>query len=135
MINVYFGGTLLQDIDTFHHESIKHRDAEMYDQLSHSIEFVKGKLLDQLHPDQSENTVNSVHHQGIKKLGKDLEVLAYCKEDGMIEAFHLKGAPEGKVMGVQWHPEFFKHFAGELIDGDIIYKHFLHFCRSMAKSS
>jgi len=135
LINVYFGGTLLQDIDTFHHDSIRHRDAEMYDQLAHSVEFVNGKLLDQLHPDQSQNVVNSVHHQGVKALGKDLEVLAYCNEDSIIEALHWTGSEAGKVLGVQWHPEFFKHFDGELIDGEVIYHHFLDFCRSKAKSS
>jgi len=130
LLNVYFGGSLYQDIEHFHLKPIKHRDAEIYDQLFHHVVFEKGKILERLHPDPDKNLVNSVHHQGIKKLGKDLEVLAYCMEDGMIEAFHWVKAPEGKVMGVQWHPEYLNDFQDQLIDARIIYDHFLSFCKS-----
>ncbi|MDH3708835.1 MAG: gamma-glutamyl-gamma-aminobutyrate hydrolase family protein [Cyclobacteriaceae bacterium] len=128
LMNVYFGGTLYQDIDTYHPEAIKHRDAQAYDQLVHTISFTKDKLLDRLHKDRKHHLVNSVHHQGVKDLGKDLEILAICEEDGLVEAFQWNGTEEGKVMGVQWHPEFFPHFEGELIDGDLIYHHFLSYC-------
>ena len=47
--------------------------------------------------------MNSVHHQGVKDLGKDLEVMAYCPIDNLVEAFGWKGAEEGRVMAVQWH--------------------------------
>ena len=50
--------------------------------------------------------VNSVHHQGIKKLGKDLVVDAVCPEDQLIEAFHYKDIEKNVVIAVQWHPEF-----------------------------
>ena len=60
--------------------------------------------------------VNTVHHQAIKDLGKDLEVLAICPEDGIIEAIGYTGAEEGKVMAVQWHPEFSEALSDQLID-------------------
>ena len=128
LMNVYFGGTLYQDIETDHSQAFMHRDAHQYDQLTHEVHFSPNLLLDKLHQDRLERTVNSVHHQGVKKLGNDLEVLAESSEDGLIEAFHWTKAPEGKVMGVQWHPEFFRHSEGELIDGDLIYHHFLGYC-------
>lgn len=128
LLNVYFGGTLYQDIETYHPGAIRHRDALAYDQLAHSIHFVEDKLLDRIHGKEADQLVNSVHHQGIHNLGQDLEVLATCIDDGLIEAFHWLGADEGKVMGVQWHPEFFPHFKGALIDGGEIYDHFLGFC-------
>ena len=128
LMNVYFGGTLYQDIDAYYPQGIQHRDARVYDQLVHTVYFLEGKFLDQLHTGRKQNLVNSVHHQGVKDLGEGLEVLAVCEEDGLIEAFHWTNAPAGKVMGVQWHPEFFPHFEGELIDGDLIYHHFLSFC-------
>lgn len=128
LMNVYFGGTLYADIATYHPKAIQHRDAQAYDQLVHSVRFEKDKLLDRLHKNRKNHLVNSVHHQGVKDIGHNLEVLAICEDDGLIEAFHWKGAEEGKVLGVQWHPEFFPHFEGELIDGDLIYHHFLSFC-------
>lgn len=130
LMNVYFGGTLYQDIETRQHNFIKHRDAEIYDQLNHGIEFTKGKLLDRLYKTNEKNRqVNSIHHQGIKEIGKELEVLAHCPEDGLTEAFLWKGVEEGKVIGIQWHPEFFYNCNEELINPFLIYEHFLTFCQ------
>ena len=129
LMNVYFGGTLYQDIQNQRADSIKHRDAGIYDQLNHSIEFIEGKLLDKLYQMNAKTKrVNSVHHQGVKEVGKELEVLACCPEDGLIEAFLWKGVEEGKVMGVQWHPEFFYISQEQLINADLLYDHFLSFC-------
>lgn len=47
-------------------------------------------------------TTMSGHHQGIKKLGKGLRVLATA-EDGIVEAVEVEGHPF--ALGVQWHPE------------------------------
>ncbi|HXH19363.1 MAG TPA: gamma-glutamyl-gamma-aminobutyrate hydrolase family protein [Chitinophagales bacterium] len=129
IMNVYFGGTLYQDIATQKPNSLVHRDAEKYDQLSHPIALNEGKLLYKLYKDEPEKTVNSVHHQGVKDLGKDLEVLAYCPIDGIVEAIGWKGAEEGRVMGVQWHPEFFYNYKnGKLINADKVYENFLKLC-------
>ncbi len=48
--------------------------------------------------------VNSSHHQSVLKLGDGLIKVAYCPEDGIVEAFE-NAAPEHFVIGVQWHPE------------------------------
>ncbi len=129
VMNTYFGGSLFQDITTQRPNSLVHRDADKYDQVNHGITFNEGGLLTRLHNNDQTRRVNSVHHQGIKDLGKDLEVLATCTEDGIIEAFQWKGAGEGKVIGVQWHPEFFYNFkGGDLIDPELIYDRFLTFC-------
>jgi putative glutamine amidotransferase len=130
VMNVYFGGTLYQDIQTQRPDALQHRDAQQYDQLIHPIVFNDGTLLDKLYKNEPEKSVNSVHHQGVKDLGKNLEAFAYCPNDGIIEAFGWKGAKEGKVMAVQWHPEFFHNFKnGKLIDGGKVYDKFLEFCR------
>jgi putative glutamine amidotransferase len=65
----------------------------------------------------------------VKTLGKDLEVLATSKTDGLIEAFQWKNAPEGKVVGVQWHPEFFYNAPEPLLKAGFIYDYFLEVCR------
>lgn len=51
-----------------------------------------------------EITVNSVHRQGIAKLGDHLLVEAVA-EDGTVEAVSVRGA-RGFAVGVQWHPEY-----------------------------
>ena len=128
LMNAYFGGTLYQDIQTQRPEALKHRDAQIYDQLNHEIHFTKGKLLERIHAGEKSNKVNTIHHQAIKDLGKDLEVLAISPEDGIIEAIQWKKAPEGKVMSVQWHPEFHYNSKEKLINPGLIYEVFLSNC-------
>jgi putative glutamine amidotransferase len=128
LMNVYFGGTLYQDIATQHQQSILHRDAAEYDKIRHRIDFPSGGLMRQMHGDADEYWVNSVHHQGIKQLSSALEGLAHSIDDQIVEAIHLKNDEPGRVMGIQWHPEFFKHYPNGLIDPDKVYQHFLGFC-------
>ena len=116
LMNVYFGGTLYQDIATQKENAIQHRDAEQYDHLLHAVSFKEGKLLDRIYGKSSPMKVNSVHHQAIKDLGKELEVWAVCPDDGIIEAIGYTGAEEGKVMAVQWHPEFSESLSEQLLD-------------------
>jgi putative glutamine amidotransferase len=128
VMNVYFGGTLFQDLKTQRPDGYPHRQLDIYDRYAHGIDFVEGGLLHDLHVDQQDLKVNSVHHQGIKVLGEGLEVEAHCAEDGLIEAFYWTGAERGRVMGVQWHPEFFHHAPEGLIDADRVLRHWLGFC-------
>jgi putative glutamine amidotransferase len=48
--------------------------------------------------------VNSLHWQGVEKLGKGLAVEARAP-DGVIEAFRVADAPSF-ALSVQWHPEW-----------------------------
>src|SRR5690606_29621456 len=115
-MNVYFGGSLDQDLDSQKENAIQHRDAEQNDHLLHAISLTEGKLLDRLYGKGSPMKVNSVHHQAIKDLGRGLEVWAVCPDDGIIEAIGYTGAEEGKVMAVQWHPEFSDSLSEQLLD-------------------
>ena len=90
----------------------------------------EGGLLDHLQSKEAVRTVNSVHHQAVKDLGRDLKVLATSAEDGLVEAFLWNQAEAGKVMGVQWHPEFFANSQTPLMDGNKVYEWFLRFCAS-----
>lgn len=129
LMNVYFGGSLYQDIATQTTGKDIHRSAERYDTIKHRIEFVPGTYLDTLYRDIPEPYVNTVHHQAVKDLGKNLEIYATSR-DGLIEAFGYKKAPEGKVLGVQWHPEFTHTLRGELISEDTLYNAFLEHVKS-----
>ena len=46
--------------------------------------------------------VNSIHHQGLRTLGRRLRVVGRA-EDGLVEAVEVEDHPFG--IGVQWHPE------------------------------
>lgn len=124
LMNVYFGGTLYQDTQTQRPGANTHRSAEMYDTIKHPIQFVPGRFLADLYADESDPYVNTVHHQAVKDLGRDLEVYA-VSEDGLIEAFGYTGEAPGKVFGVQWHPEFTPTLQEELINADVLYGAFL----------
>jgi putative glutamine amidotransferase len=128
VLNVAFGGTLLQDIATLRPESLAHRDQGLYDKNFHSVEFVPGTRLARLYPGVERVTTNSVHHQGIKDLARDFVVEARCPEDQMIEAVRWRGP--SYVAAVQWHPEFHDPDDKTVIDDAPILKDFLDAARA-----
>ena len=106
-MNVAFGGTLHQKL----HEVeglMDHRDDEslpldvQYSPV-HDITLEPGGLLRAL-AGTDRMKVNSLHHQGVDRLGRGLVAEARAP-DGIIEAFRVKDAPRFAV-AVQWHPEW-----------------------------
>ncbi|HUG21822.1 gamma-glutamyl-gamma-aminobutyrate hydrolase family protein [Piscinibacter sp.] len=122
LINVAFGGTLLQDIGTLHTGAARHVDADMYDQLLHEIRFEPEARMAELYPGLQGGRVNSIHHQAVDRLGADLRVEARSADDGVIEAIRARGS--AFVAGVQWHPEFHSANA-ELLSGEPLLDAFL----------
>lgn len=106
LLNVAFGGTLWQDITTQVPGALVHRDWEIYDRNFHSIRIEEGTGLGRLYPGLRTARVNSIHHQGLKDLGKGLVVEARSEKDAIIEAMRLARPGAPYVLGVQWHPEF-----------------------------
>ncbi|HKT96830.1 MAG TPA: gamma-glutamyl-gamma-aminobutyrate hydrolase family protein [Paraburkholderia sp.] len=113
LINVAFGGSLYQDIATDVPTAGVHV-SEHYDQHRHAINFPEGSSLASMFPGRREAIVNSIHHQAVKSLGRDLTVEAVSSGDGLIEAVRYRRAPF--VVGVQWHPEFHRAGGPELLD-------------------
>lgn len=113
LINVAFGGSLYQDIATDVPTAGVHV-SEHYDQHRHAITFPEGSSLASMFPGRREAIVNSIHHQAVKSLGRDLTVEAVSSGDGLIEAVRYRRAPF--VVGVQWHPEFHRAGGPELLD-------------------
>lgn len=123
VLNAYFGGTLYQDIATEVQTKQVHRDADKYDNINHSIDVVSNGLLSKIYDKADKLQVNSVHHQAVKVLGKDLVADAFSSSDQLIEAFHHKG--EQVVLAVQWHPEFSPTLGDKVCDPKPLYDYFL----------
>ncbi len=94
LLNVILGGTLHQHIENH----VKNDDD--IDDLTHSVTVVKGSYFDDVFKDKT-FTVNSIHHQALKNVAENLEVLAYC--DDIVEAVKVKN--KTFALGVQFHPE------------------------------
>lgn len=103
LLNVAFGGTLYQDLNADGATTVEHYVAELYDEHFHDIEFVPDGWLARLYGGSPRGRINSIHHQGVKQLGRDLRVEARSP-DGVIEC--VRHVALAFVVGVQWHPEF-----------------------------
>jgi putative glutamine amidotransferase len=125
ILNVYFGGTLYQDIPTQTKSPVIHSDHEKYDLNIHTIDFIGNNFLKDLYTENSSFYVNSIHHQAVKTLGKDLIPLCICPDDGIIEAFYYMGSRKVLNLGIQWHPEFNHRSTEKLLDADVLLNYFL----------
>jgi putative glutamine amidotransferase len=99
-INAFLGGTLWQDLPSQHPSDIVHRQVKPYGIPTHKVS-LSGDLQTLLGKDTFE--VNTLHHQAIKDLGRDLIPMAESP-DGLIEAVKMVG--KRFVCAVQWHPEY-----------------------------
>jgi putative glutamine amidotransferase len=99
-INAFLGGSLWQDLPSQHPSDIVHRQGKPYCIPTHKVS-LSGDLRTLLGKDTLE--VNTLHHQAIKDLGKDLAPMAESP-DGLIEAVKMVG--KRFVCAVQWHPEY-----------------------------
>lgn len=106
-MNVAYGGTLWQRVHELD-DHLDHRDDESQplDQQygpAHEVLLEPGGVLSQI-AGGATLTVNSLHSQGVQKLGSGLAVEARAP-DGLVEAFRDPAA-KGFALGVQWHPEW-----------------------------
>jgi len=131
LINVAFGGSLYQDIGTMIPQAQTHRDTSKYEQHYHGVRFVPESRLAKLYPGQPEATINTIHHQAVKKLGRGLLVEATSTPDNLVEAIRWRGP--SYVLGVQWHPEFMHGTprAEGHLDGTPILNEFLEAARAV----
>lgn len=97
-INVFFGGTLCQDIPG-------HAQRNGMDRL-HGVRTAPSPLRDLC---GERCVVNSAHHQAADRLGVGLRAVQWA-EDGVVEALCHSQLP---VWGVQWHPERLEDPLGE----------------------
>lgn len=89
VINIFFGGTLIQDLPG--HTAVHGRDRlHRVRSISSPLDLWGREFL-----------VNSAHHQAVDRLGSNLAAVQWTP-DGTVEAFCHQSLP---VWGVQWHPE------------------------------
>ncbi len=115
VVNVFLGGSLHQHIDG-------HVQAEARCVPTHTVTLEADGLL-RIILGQERITVNSFHHQTIKKLAPSLFCDAISANDGYVEAFHHISHPF--LLGVQWHPECYFELSET---SSRIFKEFIRAC-------
>ena len=117
LINVAFGGTLIQDLSG---ESLSIHAWDEGDKI-HITKAAHGTVPAQLYSNFPR--VNSAHHQAVAAVGDGLRVAQYGP-DFVIEALYHERLP---ILGVQWHPErmCFSFAREEIEDGSKLLKYFL----------
>jgi putative glutamine amidotransferase len=123
-LNVFLGGSLVQDIPSCLATPIRHSDPDSNGCPSHEIEILAGSVLEQIAGGRK-RTVNSTHHQAVKSPGQGLEVIARAP-DNVIESVSYSDRNHW-VLGIQWHPE--KSFECDEFSRKI-FKFFLARCRA-----
>lgn len=108
LLNIIFGGTLIQHIPDYLHEAqikstINHEQPAPKHVLSHAIDINPSTILARLAGNVKKTMVNSTHHQAVWQVGEGLIVSATA-DDGIIEA--IESINHKFIVGVEWHPEY-----------------------------
>ncbi len=101
-INVFTGGTLVQDIGSHIATDIDHSQKEPYEVVTHRVKSTESAYFEALFG-APEIEVNSHHHQCVDKPGKDVKIIARACGDDVPEALVVTSMPF--CLAVQWHPE------------------------------
>ncbi len=124
VINVHFGGSLIQDIP----QADRHRYQEG-DQV-HLTRVQKDSWLYPLYGE--EFPTNSAHHQAIDQVAEGFHVIQ-TSYDGVIEAIAHEKLP---ILSVQWHPERMccDHRRPDTVDGSKVFTYFQTLCKEHSSS-
>lgn len=98
LISVYFNGTITQHLAAKFGTDL-HRSYGPRDGIVHTVTASAGRLRELL--GDAPVDVNSIHRQGIDRLGDGLTATVRS-EEGLVEGFE---APARDILAVQWHPE------------------------------
>lgn len=132
LVNVAYGGTLVQDIELQVPGALTHRNWEIYDRNFHDLAIEPGSGLHRLYGIERAR-VNTVHHQAVKDLGSGLRVEAYSPADRIPEAIRLQA--DHYVFAVQWHPEYHDRSDPSLLPGEPLLREFLDEARKKCSKS
>ena len=103
VLNVTMGGTLFTDIASEMNNPIRHNyyPDNPRNYLAHKVEISTDNKYRNIFG-SSVLEVNSMHHQGVKKVAGSLKAIGFAP-DGLVELLEIPGHIFG--VGVQWHPE------------------------------
>ncbi len=121
LLNVLFGGTLIQHLETL----IRHpREENSTEDQVHAVTAVPGSWIEGLYGHVF--SVNSSHHQAVDVPGDGMVMDLYA-EEGVVEAMHHASLP---IWSVQWHPErmSFAFRRQDTVDGEKVLRYFLEQC-------
>lgn len=121
-INVFFGGTLYQDIPTMANSYIKHNQGGNWKIGTHTIYIKKGSWLDSV-LGKDEIIVNSFHHQAVKSLAPGFKITALSK-DGIVEGIERESG--SFCVAVQFHPEMMQEISPLMVE---LFKAFVQKCK------
>lgn len=102
VINVAFGGSVIQDIPSEIINPIKHEQEAPGWYGTHKIEIEPNSVLFNILGKRYVR-VNSFHHQSVNKIAPGFKPIAFTA-DGIVEAIEAKSS-EAFCLGLQWHPE------------------------------
>ena len=102
LLNVVLGGTLIQHIPDEVLGALAHEQPNPRNEAGHHVIVEKNTILHQI-AGTSRLSVNSAHHQAVKKIGPGVVINARAS-DGIIEG--IEATNYRFCLGVQWHPEF-----------------------------
>ncbi len=110
ILNVYYGGTLVQNIENHNQEEERHHATHLVypKENTHLYELLGNEVM-----------VNSLHHQIIDQLGEGLTVNALSPEG------YIEGIENEHLIAVQWHPEALIADAKQLS----LFQDFIHRCQ------
>lgn len=102
LINVAYGGTLIEDIPTLVNPRTEHRTFDRRYPNMHDVDVTQDSFIAKV-CGCTHFEVNSFHHQAIGHLGKGLKITGRSSSDGIVEAIEATDGPF--LAAVQWHPE------------------------------
>lgn len=101
-VNVFLGGTLIQDIASQTGSTVQHSCKQAPHYMRQVVDVEPGTLTATMVGEGRVNA-NTAHHQAIGEPGKGIRISSRCPEDGIIESYELENYPFG--VALQWHPE------------------------------
>jgi putative glutamine amidotransferase len=102
VVNVARGGALFRDVEE-HPGALRHSYAPQLALRPHAVKVEEDSTLARV-LGQPILSVNSLHHQTCRELGRGLRAVAFAP-DGHIEAIELPQDQHPFALAVQWHPE------------------------------
>ncbi|PIE98879.1 MAG: gamma-glutamyl-gamma-aminobutyrate hydrolase [Treponema sp.] len=121
ILNVFFGGTLYQDLKTQTDVKVKHSQTGEYTVGTHTIIVEKNSRFYHILRDRI--FVNSFHHMAVKDLAKNF-ICTGKSVDGIVELFESTDKDKF-IIGTQWHPEMMSATNTEMM---LMFKEFIAAC-------